>query len=97
MEGIVEEQEQYSRRNCVRVWMDQKEEQADNTDDIIISVAKKMDVDVKMDEICRSHRVGRTSDRRDAKLLPLSAALPATGLNSASWEVERDWKTLKFT
>ena len=67
LEGIVEEQEQYSRRNCVRVWMDQKEEQADSTDDIILSVAKKMDVDVKMDEICRSHRVGRTSDRRDAK------------------------------
>ena len=67
LEGIVEEQEQYSRRNCVRVWMDQKEDQADNTDDIIISVATKMDVDVKMDEICRSQRVGRTSDRRDAK------------------------------
>ena len=66
LEGIVEEQEQYSRRNWVRVWMDQKEE-ADSTDDIIVYVAKKMYVDVKMDEICRSHRVGRTSDRLDAK------------------------------
>ena len=80
LEGIVEEQEQYSRRNCVRVWMDQKEEQADSTDNIIISVAKKMGVDVKMDEICvDAHRTDETPSP-----VPLSAALPATGLNSAS-------------
>lgn len=58
LEYKTNELEQCSRRSYVRIF-GVKEEKNENTDDIIISVAKKMNVDLRLEQIDRSHRVGR--------------------------------------
>lgn len=56
-----EEAEQYSRRNCVRI-SNYKESPDENTDDIVLEVARKANVDIKLNDIDRSHRVPRGKD-----------------------------------
>ena len=54
-----DEQEQYSRRENVRIWTGEKENVGKNTDTIILNLATKMQVPLKVEDISRSHRVGR--------------------------------------
>ena len=49
--------EQYSRRNCLRI-SGVPEDSSENTDVYVIDMARAIDVEVKLDEIERSHRVG---------------------------------------
>lgn len=53
-----DELEQYQRRQCLRIF-GVKEEEGENTDDIVLDVAKKVGVDITIADIDRSHRVGR--------------------------------------
>ena len=58
--------EQYSRRNCLRI-SGVPEDSSENTDVYVIDMARAIDVEVKLDEIERSHRVGpmKTGRPRD--------------------------------
>ena len=49
--------EQYSRRNCLTI-PGVPEDSSENTDVYVIDMARAIDVEVKLDEIERSHRVG---------------------------------------
>ena len=50
--------EMYSRRNCLRIF-GLEEKEGENTDDMVLNVAKKISVDLSLNDIDRSHRVGR--------------------------------------
>ena len=50
--------QQYSRRNCLRV-SGLPEAQSENTDDIILDMAKAAGANLSLEEIDRSHRVGK--------------------------------------
>ena len=50
--------EQYSRRNCLRITGTQ-ETDSEVTDDIVISLARSIDVELSLQDIDRSHRLGR--------------------------------------
>ena len=59
LRAVQEESEQYSRRNSVRLWTDKPEEPNENTDEIVLEHARKIGASINLDDICRSHRVGR--------------------------------------
>ena len=58
LESAAEAAEQYSRRNCLRV-SGIPEVENEVTDDIIMKMASDINVDITLDEIDRSHRIGR--------------------------------------
>ena len=69
-ESRIEELEQYSRRNCL-VIHGVKETTGEHTDQLICDLAKdKLTVDIKPEDIDRSHRIGERgrSDRRGRPL-----------------------------
>ena len=43
-ESLRDDQEQYSRRECVRIWTDEKEQNGEVTDAIVLELAKKMEI-----------------------------------------------------
>ena len=55
---------QYSRRNCLRV-SGVKETEGENIDDVVIDLCKGIGVDIKLDEIDRTHRLGRKIEHSD--------------------------------
>ena len=59
----VDELEQYDRRNSLRLSVNTKEEDVENTDEIVVNVAKKLGVDIECSDISRSHRVGRPGSK----------------------------------
>ena len=61
LERNEDQMQQYSRRNCIRVF-GIPEEQVENTDDKICRlVREKLGVSIKKEDIDRSHRVGKKS------------------------------------
>ena len=58
LEEAVDSAEQYSRRNCLRITGIQ-ETDSEVTDDIVISLARSIDVELSLQDIDRSHRLGR--------------------------------------
>ena len=59
LESTLNDQEQYSRRNCVRIF-GVPEKERENTSKIVCEIANShLDVSLKMEDIDRSHRVGR--------------------------------------
>ena len=68
-------QEQYSRRNCVRLF-GCKERPGENTDLIAMKVASDhLKVDLKLEDIERSHRVGQRKENRDGGGEPIPRAI----------------------
>ena len=57
LERKVDQGEQYSRRNCLRI-SGIKEEPIENTDSIVLRLAAAIDADVHLPQIDRSHRLG---------------------------------------
>lgn len=57
METRDDEIEQYQRRNSLRIF-GIPEKQGENTDEIVLSVAARLKVDIREEDIDRSHRVG---------------------------------------
>ena len=55
----VDDQEQYNRRNGLKLWVSTPETPDENTDEIVIETAKTIGLNIDSSEICRSHRVGR--------------------------------------
>ena len=56
LQSSLEEQEQYSRRQCLRIY-GLPESRGENTDDLVISLAGKMGVTIDKQDIDRSHRI----------------------------------------
>lgn len=54
--------EQYSRRNCLRI-RGIPESVSEDTDTVVLDVAKKLNVTMALEEIDRSHRVGAPTKR----------------------------------
>ena len=65
-ETAAEVAEQYSRRNCIRI-SGIPEDDSEDTNDTVLQVARAMDVDLNIEEIDRSHRIGKpkTTKPRD--------------------------------
>ena len=47
----------------MRLSLNTKEEDVENTDEIVVNVAKKLGVDIECSDISRSHRVGRPGSK----------------------------------
>ena len=58
LEKIADQSEQYSRRNSLRI-SGLKEHTGENTDDIVVNMAATIGCDLQLNEIDRSHRVGK--------------------------------------
>ncbi|MEW8187067.1 MAG: hypothetical protein AB2794_18935 [Candidatus Thiodiazotropha endolucinida] len=54
----IDDLEQYSRRACLRI-SGINEEEGENTDDIVLNLATRVSADVRLEDLDRSHRVGR--------------------------------------
>ena len=68
LEAATEAAEQYSRRNCIRV-SGIPEENNENTDDIVLDVARAMDVNLDVEEIDRSHRIGKPKSTKPRDII----------------------------
>lgn len=60
MEGVVDAQEQYSRRNCLRI-SGIVETVNEETDDIALAIAEDLNIPLSPADIDRSHRVSKQS------------------------------------
>ncbi|KAJ4448673.1 hypothetical protein ANN_00063 [Periplaneta americana] len=69
LERKVDDLEQYQRRQCVRIF-GIEEEVGENTDKLVVELATNIGVELKVEDIDRSHRVGRTtSDGRPRPII----------------------------
>ena len=57
LEKLQDQQEQYSRRNCLLIH-GIAEEKEEITDEVIINTLKKLDLNIKLRDIDRMHRIG---------------------------------------
>ena len=71
MESVLDDQEQYSRRQCLRIY-GVKEKANENTDDLVLEIAKMMKVSIDPRDIDRSHRI--TPRHVASSLAPVSAS-----------------------
>lgn len=62
LEQAVDDAEQYSRRNCLRI-SKFPEHDNENTDEIVLKVAEILNVNISPAEIDRSHRIGKPGAR----------------------------------
>ena len=58
LEAKADAAEQYSRRNCLRV-AGVKEDTSENTDVLVIDLSRAIGAEISLDDIERSHRVGK--------------------------------------
>ena len=58
LESAADNAEQYSRRNCLRI-SGVMENTNENTDELILDMTRSMNVDLSLQEIDRSHKVGK--------------------------------------
>ena len=63
LERKVDQAEQYSRRNCLRI-SGVKEHPFESTDDIVLKMAADIESEVQLSDIDRSHRVGNPKTPR---------------------------------
>ena len=63
LEAQVDQAEQYSRRNCLRI-SGIHEEKNENTDDIVLRIASDIGSSVQAQDIDRSHRIGNPNSPR---------------------------------
>ncbi|KAK3106542.1 hypothetical protein FSP39_022287 [Pinctada imbricata] len=69
LEGDIEELEQYGRRNSLRFHNVKVEDGAD-TDKIVVDIcSKKLEVAVSVDDICRSHPVGKENRNGNRQII----------------------------
>ena len=69
MKSTLDEHEQYSRQNCVRLWTDTAESKDEDIDQIVLDHARVIGADIQKEDISRYHRVGRL--RRNTKPRPI--------------------------
>ena len=64
LEQQADQAEQYSRRNCLRI-SGYKEQQNEDTDEIVMKLASDIGCNLQLTDIDRSHRIGRPAGRGD--------------------------------
>ena len=69
LEAAANETEQYSRRNCLRV-SGVPESPNEDTDELIMSIATAIDVDLDLRDVDRSHRLGKPSTTESPRARP---------------------------
>lgn len=69
LEAALESTEQYSRRNCLKI-SGVPENIEKSTDEYVCDLAQAIDVDVRIEDIDRSHRLGRPSSAADPRGKP---------------------------
>ncbi|XP_052285650.1 uncharacterized protein LOC127881623 [Dreissena polymorpha] len=95
LENMIDDAEQYSRRNCLRL-TGIPETEGESTDDIIIKLCKQVNADIKLSDIDRSHRVGKPGPSKSRPIIvkfatyrsrqtlyKTRAALKSTGFSGA--------------
>lgn len=68
LENRIDDLEQYQRRQCIRIF-GVKEEEAEDTDKIATEVARKIGVELDVNDIDRSHRVGRRDTEKPRPII----------------------------
>lgn len=68
LEMIAYDNEQYSRRNCIRI-TGIPEDKDEDTNQIVLKMARDLNVDMKLEDIDRSHRVGKAHFGRARAIL----------------------------
>lgn len=61
-------QEQYSRRECLRI-SGVGENSGENTDDIVMDLCTSIQADISIDEIARSHRIGKQNGKKPRDII----------------------------
>ena len=62
LETAMDDAEQYSRRNCLRI-SNVPEDASEDTDKLVIDVARAVHADISQSDIDRSHRLGKPGKR----------------------------------
>ena len=86
-----DEQEQYSRRENVQIWTSEKENEGENTDTIILNLATKMQVQLKVEDISGSQIAWDVPEQGNLELS--SVDLQAGGLRDNLWNPDPPWRT----
>ena len=68
-DAIIDDQEQYCRRECVIVWSTTAENKEEDTDKLVLGIAEKMSVNLDVEEVSRSHRVGRPGGNKPQAII----------------------------
>lgn len=68
LEMIADDSEQYSRRNCIRI-TGIPEDKDEDTDGIVLKMARDLNADLRLEDIDRSHRVGKVQAGRARAVL----------------------------
>lgn len=69
LETALESAEQYSRRNCLKI-SGVPENIEKSTDEYVCDLARAIDVDIRVEDIDRSHRLGRPSSAAEQRSRP---------------------------
>ena len=69
LETVADNAEQYSRRNCLRI-SGINENPNECTDSIVLDLAKAIDVELKIEDIDRSHRLGKPGSEASPRSKP---------------------------
>lgn len=68
LRATVDDLEQYSRRNCLRI-SGVPEADGENTDTIVLNTANKLNVNISPADIDRSHRIGRPAPGKPREII----------------------------
>ena len=96
LESAAEVAEQYSRRNCLRV-SGIGETVTENTDGIILKMAEAIDAGITLNEVDRSHRVGKPKAGKSRDIIvKLSTFRVRQRLYTARKKTENTWLRRRF-
>lgn len=85
---------QYSRRNCLRL-SGIKEEADEDTDTIVVDIARAIGVDLNQGEIDRSHRLGKTTTKQSDRAKPRDIIIKFSSYRSRSKMIKSKAKLRK--
>ena len=68
LESAADDAEQYSRRNCLRI-TGIVESTGESTDDKILEICQKLKLDIKIQDIDRSHRIGKPVNKKSRPVI----------------------------
>ncbi|XP_052130284.1 uncharacterized protein LOC127751197 [Frankliniella occidentalis] len=88
-----DELEQYGRRNNIRIF-GVPEANSENTDDLVIDVARKINVTLEKWNIDRSHRVGKAGGDRPR---PILVKFTSYGARRAVFQAKKQLKSTRIT
>ena len=98
MGDSVDELEQYSGRNCLLLH-GVRELEGENTNDVIMKTVKEeMDIDIREEDLDRTHRVGNPKVCKEGKSRPIIIKFARYNVRSAVYneKIKRSWKVKAF-